>query len=68
VDSISDLTVLWEISLEGPDTALQALECVKSLDALFLNTEITHSIMLTVPVSYGDFSKANLKITKNEAV
>jgi hypothetical protein len=44
---------------------LRVLQYVKSPDGSFLNTEITYRIMLTVPVSYVDFSKVNLKLNKN---
>lgn len=32
VDYFSELTVLQEIIFEGSDTALQALQCIKSVD------------------------------------
>jgi hypothetical protein len=55
--------VLLEIILDGTDAALQALQYVKSPDGSFPNTD-NFRTMLTVLVSYGDFSKANFKITE----
>jgi hypothetical protein len=50
VDLFSELKVLWKIIPEGTDTALKALQYIKSSDGSFLNTKITYRIMLTVPI------------------
>jgi hypothetical protein len=52
---------------KGTDTALQALQYVKSLDGSIPNTEITYRIMLTVPVTVAsaEQSFSKLKIIKN---
>jgi hypothetical protein len=50
VNLFSELKMFREIIPEGTDTALQALQCVKSLDGSFLNTETTYRIVLTIPV------------------
>jgi hypothetical protein len=46
MNTFSELKVLQEIIHEGPDTALHALQYVKSLDSSFANTEIIYRIMI----------------------
>ncbi len=66
-DLFSELKVMREMIPQKTNTALEALQFLKSVEGTFPNAEVAYRILLTIPVTVasGERSFSKLKLIKN---